>query len=304
MPSIYILKCEDNRYYVGKTDRPLQIRILEHFRQQGSEWTKMYKPIQVVDTRDNCDGYDEDKYTKTYMMKYGIDNVRGGSYTQIELPDYKIKSLQDEFCTTSDLCFRCHRGGHFASKCFAKTMADGSSISNDYKNSTDDYVTEKQISEKTEEALHSLVSSIELFTPISSIFQSVHLRSIDRLCPDTIKGCELRQPEYDMIKKQIGADVNESIEIIYRCPGIFEKPYDVSKGTHVGITTKRIFRISGSSYSTLLSDIVSFYHKSSNIFRWDSLVVKTIDDKETDYLIYYSATVRYFIEYLDSHIKH
>ena len=75
MPTIYILKCEQNRYYIGKTERSLDSRIKEHFLNNGSEWTRKYKPIKLIDTIQNADDFDEDKYTKIYMKKYGINNV-------------------------------------------------------------------------------------------------------------------------------------------------------------------------------------------------------------------------------------
>lgn len=38
--TIYVLKCEKNKYYIGKTNRPLYNRICEHFSNYGSQWTK------------------------------------------------------------------------------------------------------------------------------------------------------------------------------------------------------------------------------------------------------------------------
>lgn len=105
MPTIYVILCEDDKYYVGKTSRPLQSRIKEHFENTGSEWTKMYKPVKVVEVIPDADDYDEDKYTKIYMKKYGIDNVRGGAYTRIVLPEY----IEDELCSASDLCYQCKK---------------------------------------------------------------------------------------------------------------------------------------------------------------------------------------------------
>ena len=84
MVFIYVLKLEQNKYYIGKTDNP-NIRLENHFSSNGSEWTKLYKPLNIIDIIPNCDNYDEDKYTKIYMDKFGIDNVRGGIYVQIEL---------------------------------------------------------------------------------------------------------------------------------------------------------------------------------------------------------------------------
>ena len=41
----------------------------------------------------NVDKYDEDKYTEMYMEKYGIENVRGGSYSKIILEESCINVL-------------------------------------------------------------------------------------------------------------------------------------------------------------------------------------------------------------------
>ena len=61
-----------------------------HFNGRGSEWTQRYKPISEVDRLSGCDPFDEDKYTLQYMLKYGITNVRGGSYSQIELDEHQM----------------------------------------------------------------------------------------------------------------------------------------------------------------------------------------------------------------------
>ena len=93
MGFIYILKLEQGKYYIGKTNKP-QFRLNNHFNSNGSEWTKKYKPIKVLDIKKNCDNYDEDKYTRKYMDKYGINNVRGGSFVTIKLSDSEIDILK------------------------------------------------------------------------------------------------------------------------------------------------------------------------------------------------------------------
>ena len=42
------------------------------------------KHIEIIEVIPDCDLYDEDKYTRKYMDTFGIDNVRGGSYTIID----------------------------------------------------------------------------------------------------------------------------------------------------------------------------------------------------------------------------
>ncbi|SNW62423.1 GIY-YIG nuclease with Zinc finger domain [Orpheovirus IHUMI-LCC2] len=116
MESLYILELEYGRIYVGKTRR-LYDRILEHFTYNGSIWTKLYRPIKILEIIEDPDDFDEDKYTKIYMRKYGIDKVRGGSYVTQTLPYYQIQSLEKELYTSSDKCFQCGKQGHYIKDC-------------------------------------------------------------------------------------------------------------------------------------------------------------------------------------------
>ena len=79
MVFIYILELENSKYYIGKTHNP-NFRLDAHFNSIGSSWTKKYKPIKLLKLIPNCSDFDEDKYTKEYMLKKGINNVRGGTY--------------------------------------------------------------------------------------------------------------------------------------------------------------------------------------------------------------------------------
>ncbi|QKF94298.1 GIY-YIg endonuclease [Fadolivirus algeromassiliense] len=114
---LYILRLTDGKYYIGTTNREPNARIVEHFQNNGSHWTKKYKPIEVIEIYENPDMFDEDKFTKKYMSQYGIDNVRGGTYLQTILPDYQLMSLQQELCTSQDKCFKCQQSGHFLKEC-------------------------------------------------------------------------------------------------------------------------------------------------------------------------------------------
>lgn len=117
MVTIYVLECEDNKYYVGKTERPVYDRIIEHFSDYASAWTKQYPPIGIIDYYESYNIDDEDFTTKLYMKEYGIENVRGGSYSKVNLPLYQIKALEMEFCTQDNLCFRCMQPGHYEHFC-------------------------------------------------------------------------------------------------------------------------------------------------------------------------------------------
>ena len=77
---------------------------------------KKYPPIDVIEVISNCDDYDEDKYTLMYMCKYGIDNVRGGSYVTVKLPETTVNHLEQSIRSANNRCFYCG-GDHFAKDC-------------------------------------------------------------------------------------------------------------------------------------------------------------------------------------------
>jgi hypothetical protein len=116
MVFIYVLQLEKDKYYIGKTNNP-EFRLESHFNSNGSEWTKLYKPLQVLELRPNCDDYDEDKITRQYMDKYGITNVRGGSFVSIKLQKSEIDILKQMSNGTNNNCFVCGKDGHFAKDC-------------------------------------------------------------------------------------------------------------------------------------------------------------------------------------------
>ena len=116
MVFIYILELKNNKYYVGKTTNP-DFRLEQHFNSSGSQWTKKYKPQQLLELLPNCDDYDEDKYTIKYMEKYGINNVRGGSFCEIKLNDNNLITLNQIINSVTDKCYICGNKGHYANDC-------------------------------------------------------------------------------------------------------------------------------------------------------------------------------------------
>ena len=131
MVFIYILKLENNKYYVGKSKNPVK-RLEDHFgvdSRTGSFWTKKHKPIEVLNVFEG-DDFDEDKYVKKYMAEFGIDNVRGGSYCKNDISFQERNLIENEIKGSTDKCFRCGRSSHFAKDCYAKTDVDGKYITN------------------------------------------------------------------------------------------------------------------------------------------------------------------------------
>jgi predicted GIY-YIG superfamily endonuclease len=133
--NIYVLCLEGGRYYIGKSDNVLN-RYKQHLNGKGSSWTKKYKPISLEKTIENVSSFEEDKITKEYMSKYGINKVRGGSYVEVELSDFQIEAIKMEIWGAKDLCTQCGRNGHWKKDCYAKTDVSGNKI--EYEEDEDD----------------------------------------------------------------------------------------------------------------------------------------------------------------------
>jgi hypothetical protein len=95
---------------------------------RGSVWTRLHKPITLLEVQQSTSRFEEDKIVKEYMNLHGVENVRGGSYSQQELSDTQKTLLLTEIRSANDLCLRCGRGTHFVKSCYAKTDTDGKEL--------------------------------------------------------------------------------------------------------------------------------------------------------------------------------
>ena len=88
---LYVLKLEQDKWYVGITTQPVEKRFAQHRKGfAGARWTKKYRPIRIHDIHDlgYCDTERaqkfEGKVTREYMKQYGDNNVRGGDLTDVD----------------------------------------------------------------------------------------------------------------------------------------------------------------------------------------------------------------------------
>ncbi len=114
---LYVLLHGDNKYYVGVTSN-FDRRLQAHTSARGSAWTTLHQPIiRVVQLVPLQHVLDEDNTVKQLMMAHGIDNVRGGSYSQINLTSAQKSTLQTEFNHAKNKCLSCGKSGHYANQC-------------------------------------------------------------------------------------------------------------------------------------------------------------------------------------------
>ena len=77
--NIFLLELENSKFYI--TILP-DIII--------NKWLIKYKILNVINIIECCEDYHLDIYTIMYMTQYGIDNVRGGKFIDIELCDIDL----------------------------------------------------------------------------------------------------------------------------------------------------------------------------------------------------------------------
>ena len=83
--TVYVLECEDGKYYVGST-RNRKERYKQHFESSrgGSKWTRLHKPVKVIAEYKRIPTRylmgTESQKTAECMMEYGVNNVRGAAY--------------------------------------------------------------------------------------------------------------------------------------------------------------------------------------------------------------------------------
>jgi predicted GIY-YIG superfamily endonuclease len=121
MKFLYVLQLSDGKYYIGKT-ADVKRRFEQHLSGEGTEWTRRHPPIAILETRPCDSDTAEDDLTKEYRIKYGANNVRGGTYTGMYSSEYmrswwKGKVEKDTYCSSKNLCYKCHKPGHWTREC-------------------------------------------------------------------------------------------------------------------------------------------------------------------------------------------
>jgi len=148
MVNIYILELEQGKYYVGKTDHTFQ-RFNQHNTGSGAKWTQKYPVVDLYDFHRNMRNHDENRITLQMMRKFGAENVRGGSWTKVDMTPSHLRNLNikakkgryDKSMPKRRECNRCGRHSHTDRNCYARYHANGKSLARKESLSQEDYVS-------------------------------------------------------------------------------------------------------------------------------------------------------------------
>ena len=119
MVNIYILKLHGKtnyKYYVGKTQNQ-HFSLEKDFQENKCKWTNKFKPLQMIKFIKNCRDSQLENYTIDMMNKYGIINVRGGSFSEVNLTDENIKKLKQQIHFSDMKCYICGECTHLGNEC-------------------------------------------------------------------------------------------------------------------------------------------------------------------------------------------
>jgi hypothetical protein len=92
---MYFVSLESDKLFLY-TDFKMDYESVMKTCEDNYEYVQKYKPRKIIFTVEINDLYDVDKYVKTFMHMFGIDETRGGSYTACELPEYLKEAIAFE----------------------------------------------------------------------------------------------------------------------------------------------------------------------------------------------------------------
>jgi hypothetical protein len=282
---IYLLKLENDKYYVGRTKKPPKDRFNEHIIGQGSAWTQIHKPLEIMEVIESQDKFDEDKLTIQTMEKYGIDNVRGGTFVQKDLSDEDKLIIKKMLDSSNNKCFNCSSLEHYVKDC-----------PNNKK---------QIICYKCGEPNHYANRCSKKFVTkvVKKIPDNILNRENNQISINTINGDNLYYSESKQLADIIKFKERENIKVLYVYGGNFKTKINILKETIIGVTNERIFKLeNGKKDYVFINDILSVTHVKNGFFSWDKIECQLKNNNTNTFGIYHSKSCEYFCNYLTMQI--
>jgi len=113
---VYILELNGGNFYVGKTNN-IARRFNDHKNGRGCAWTRLHGGCKLIEIYPTENIFDEDKHTLDFMNMFGVEKVRGGSFSNIELTEEQLSIITRSIRNANDMCQECGERGHFINKC-------------------------------------------------------------------------------------------------------------------------------------------------------------------------------------------
>jgi predicted GIY-YIG superfamily endonuclease len=156
---VYTLKLQNGCYYVGSSTNPTK-RFEHHQLGEGCAWTRLHHPEGIIRAK-KVDGgdigqarIDEDAEVKRLVRLYGVDKVRGGSYSKANLSKFELRVFKRELWHCEDACLRCGRMNHWANNCTAHDDVHGKVISREHAFFNDEATANEVLGEEEMDVMY------------------------------------------------------------------------------------------------------------------------------------------------------
>jgi predicted GIY-YIG superfamily endonuclease len=91
---IYILLLENDHYYISESSNFIQ-SYQQHIDKRSADWTKLHRTVTISKVIQQTTEYTVNDCVIEYMKKYGIDKVRGGSFSDVVLSAKQLDLLSN-----------------------------------------------------------------------------------------------------------------------------------------------------------------------------------------------------------------
>lgn len=99
--TVYVLLLQDGYFYVGKTASDFSQHVKTYFNTSGNftgiDWLSLHPPVKpLFYCYTQNPSYDKNVFLSLVGM-YGLDKIRGYTYTNIRLTEREKQKIKDEF---------------------------------------------------------------------------------------------------------------------------------------------------------------------------------------------------------------
>jgi hypothetical protein len=117
--NIIVFNLESNKYYLDECNN------INKLFEKNIDWINKYNPISIKTIIENINIKDIDKHVRVYMHKFGINNVRGGTYKDEII---NIDNIKELIWSENNCCLRCGFNSHTEINCYSKKDIYGNEL--------------------------------------------------------------------------------------------------------------------------------------------------------------------------------